>query len=357
MDFVTTLPKSSQGYDTIWVIVDRLTKSAIFVPMRETDPMDKLARMYLKEVVTKHGIPVSIICDRDPRFASNFWKSLQRVLGTSLDMSTAYHPQTDGQSERTIQTLEDVLRACVIDFGNAFRPDIMFDVCACVMFQVTPKTSHLNAMKRIFRYLKSQPKLGLWYPRDSPFDLKDFSDSDYARASLDRKSTTEGCQFRGKRLISWQCKSKEARTPRYLSLVVPLKKVGNEAVHKELGDRMERAATTTSSLEAEQDSGKEVIKHEETASASTSENEEMEITTTINGRVKTITVASIRRHLKLEDSNGFPTLPNAEIFEQLALMRYASDSDKSTFQKGHFSPQWRFLIHTILHCLSPKKAA
>ncbi|GJZ16111.1 putative reverse transcriptase domain-containing protein, partial [Tanacetum coccineum] len=100
MDFVTKLPKSSQGYDTIWVIVDRLTKSAIFIPMRETDPLEKLARMYLKEVVTRHGIP--------------------KALGTSLDMSTAYHPQTDGQSERTIQTLEDMLRACVIDFGNGW---------------------------------------------------------------------------------------------------------------------------------------------------------------------------------------------------------------------------------------------
>ncbi|GJT58033.1 putative reverse transcriptase domain-containing protein [Tanacetum coccineum] len=120
MDFVTKLPKSSQGYDTIWVIVDRLTKSAIFVPMRETDPMDKLARMYLKEVVTRHGIPLSIICDRDPRFASNFWRSLQNALGTSLDMSTAYHPQTDGQSERTIQTLEDMLCACAIDFGKGW---------------------------------------------------------------------------------------------------------------------------------------------------------------------------------------------------------------------------------------------
>ncbi|GJS00081.1 putative reverse transcriptase domain-containing protein [Tanacetum coccineum] len=120
MDFVTKLPKSSQGYDTIWVIVDRLTKSAIFTPMRETDPLDKLARMYLKEVVTRHGIPVSIICDRDPRFASNFWRSLQNALGTNLDMSTAYHPQTDGQSERTIQTLEDMLRACAIDFGKGW---------------------------------------------------------------------------------------------------------------------------------------------------------------------------------------------------------------------------------------------
>ncbi|GKE60152.1 putative reverse transcriptase domain-containing protein [Tanacetum coccineum] len=120
MDFVTKLPKSSQGYDTIWVIVDRLTKSAIFVPMRETDPLEKLARLYLKEVVARHGIPVSIICDRDPRFASRFWRTLQKALGTSLDMSTTYHPETDGQSERTIQTLEDMLRACVIDFGKGW---------------------------------------------------------------------------------------------------------------------------------------------------------------------------------------------------------------------------------------------
>nr|GEX08056.1 putative reverse transcriptase domain-containing protein [Tanacetum cinerariifolium] len=120
MNFVMKLPKSLQGYDTIRVIVDRLTKSAIFMPMRETDPLDKLARMYLKEVVTKHGIHVSIICDRDPRFSSNIWKSLQKALGTSLDMSIAYHPETDEQSERTIQTLEDMLHAYVIDFRNGW---------------------------------------------------------------------------------------------------------------------------------------------------------------------------------------------------------------------------------------------
>nr|GEX79224.1 putative reverse transcriptase domain-containing protein [Tanacetum cinerariifolium] len=94
--------------------------SRSWLPCYETDPMEKLARMYLKEVVARHGIPVSIICDRDPRFASNFWKSLQKALGTSLDMSTAYHPETDRQSERTIQTLEDMLRACVIDFGKGW---------------------------------------------------------------------------------------------------------------------------------------------------------------------------------------------------------------------------------------------
>nr|GFB17680.1 putative reverse transcriptase domain-containing protein [Tanacetum cinerariifolium] len=114
------LPKSPQGYDTIWVIVDRLTKSVIFAPMRETDPLKKLAKLYLKEVVARHEISVSIICDCDPRFVSRFWRTLQKDLGTSLDMSTAYHPETDSQSKRTIQTLEDMLRACAIDFGKGW---------------------------------------------------------------------------------------------------------------------------------------------------------------------------------------------------------------------------------------------
>ncbi|GJY85245.1 putative ribonuclease H-like domain-containing protein [Tanacetum coccineum] len=92
---------------------------------------------------------------------------------------------------------------------TASRPDIMFAVCACSRFQVTPKTSHLSAVKRIFRYLKGKPKLGLWYPRVSSFDLEAYSDSDYAGANLDRKSTTGGCQFLGRRLISWQCKKQQ----------------------------------------------------------------------------------------------------------------------------------------------------
>nr|GEX72378.1 uncharacterized mitochondrial protein AtMg00810-like [Tanacetum cinerariifolium] len=93
-----------------------------------------------------------------------------------------------------------------LKYLTAFRPGIMFAVYACARLQVTPKTSDLHSVKRIFRYLKGQPKLGLWYPRDSPFDLEAFFDNDYAGASLDRKSTTGGCQFFGKRLISWPCK-------------------------------------------------------------------------------------------------------------------------------------------------------
>nr|GEY82467.1 putative reverse transcriptase domain-containing protein [Tanacetum cinerariifolium] len=120
MDFVSGLPRTPSGYDTIWVIVDRLTKSAHFLPMKKTNSMEKLTRLYLKEIVYRHGVPVSIISDRDSYFMLRFWRSLQEALGTNLDMSTAYHPQTDGQSERTIQTLEDMLRACVIDFGSSW---------------------------------------------------------------------------------------------------------------------------------------------------------------------------------------------------------------------------------------------
>ncbi|GJV21164.1 putative reverse transcriptase domain-containing protein [Tanacetum coccineum] len=112
--------KSSYGFNTIWVIVDRLTKSAHFLPIRENDPLDKLARLYLNKIVERHGIPVSIICDRDGRFTSNFWRLFQKALGTEISMSTVYHPETDDQSERTIQTLEDMLRACVIDFGKGW---------------------------------------------------------------------------------------------------------------------------------------------------------------------------------------------------------------------------------------------
>ncbi|GJZ11414.1 putative reverse transcriptase domain-containing protein [Tanacetum coccineum] len=100
---------------------DRLTKSAHFIPTRETDSMKTLTRLYIKEIVSQHGVPISIISDHDSHFTSRFWQSLQNALGTQLDMSMAYHPETDGQTERTIQTLEDMLRTCVIDFGKGWE--------------------------------------------------------------------------------------------------------------------------------------------------------------------------------------------------------------------------------------------
>ncbi|KAJ9699024.1 hypothetical protein PVL29_007877 [Vitis rotundifolia] len=118
MDFVIGLPRTRSKKNGVWVIVDRLTKSAHFLAMKTTDSMNSLAKLYIQEIVRLHGIPVSIVSDRDPKFTSQFWQSLQRALGTQLNFSTAFHPQTDGQSERVIQILEDMLRACVLEFGG-----------------------------------------------------------------------------------------------------------------------------------------------------------------------------------------------------------------------------------------------
>ncbi|CAA7040234.1 unnamed protein product [Microthlaspi erraticum] len=117
MDFVVGLPVS-RTFDAIWVIVDRLTKSAHFLAIKKTDGAAVLARKFVREIVRLHGVPASIVSDRDPRFTSEFWRAFQAEMGTKVHLSTAYHPQTDGQSERTIQTLEDLLRMCVLDWGG-----------------------------------------------------------------------------------------------------------------------------------------------------------------------------------------------------------------------------------------------
>ncbi|CAA7046066.1 unnamed protein product, partial [Microthlaspi erraticum] len=121
MDFVTGLPRTLSKKDAIWVIVDRLTKSAHFLAVKKTDGADRLAQMYMDEIVRLHGVPASIISDRDSKFTSLFWKAFQKAMGTKVNLSTAYHPQTDGQSERTIQTLEDMLRACMLDWGGRWE--------------------------------------------------------------------------------------------------------------------------------------------------------------------------------------------------------------------------------------------
>ncbi|KAK2416602.1 hypothetical protein QL285_038986 [Trifolium repens] len=129
MDFVTALPKTQKKHDAIWVIIDRLTKSAHFIPINQTFSLERLAQVYVKEIIRLHGIPASIVSDRDPRFTSKFWKQLHLELGTKLRLSSAYHPQTDGQSERTIQSLEDLLRACALEHKGSwdeFLPLIEF---------------------------------------------------------------------------------------------------------------------------------------------------------------------------------------------------------------------------------------
>ena len=125
MDFMIGLPVTGREHDSVWVMVDRLTKSSHFLLVRTDYSLDKLANIYIKEIVQLQGIPVSIISDKDPRFNSRFWGKLQEALGTRLNFSTAFHLHTDGQSERVIQVLEDMLRSCVIDRSTSFpaRPN------------------------------------------------------------------------------------------------------------------------------------------------------------------------------------------------------------------------------------------
>ncbi|GJS79963.1 ribonuclease H-like domain, reverse transcriptase, RNA-dependent DNA polymerase [Tanacetum coccineum] len=143
----------------------------------------------------------------DPEFPDKVYKKFgfSVVKTASTPMETSMPLMKDANAEDVDVHLYRSMIGSLM-YLTSSRPDIMFDVCVCVRFQVTPKVSHLHDVRRIFRYLKSQPKLGLWYPKDSPFNLEAYTDSDYTGASLDKKSITRGCQFLRSRLISWQCK-------------------------------------------------------------------------------------------------------------------------------------------------------
>ncbi|GJS04798.1 ribonuclease H-like domain-containing protein [Tanacetum coccineum] len=326
---------------------------------------------------------------------------------------------------------------------TASRPDIMYAVCACSHFQVAPKTSHLYDVKRIFKYLKGKPNLGLWYPRDLPFDLEAYSDSDYAGSNLDRKSTTGGCQFLGRRLISWQCKKQTivatstteaeyvaaanccgqvlwiqnqlldygfnfmnttihidnesticiVKNPVYHSKTKHIeirhhfirdsydkKLIQVEKIHTDLnvadlltkpfdGPRYKDVWKLSSAYKSQLlKSGGETryaLTHNpiiydslvkqfwQTTSVITHADETQEIKATIDSKVYTITEASIRTQLQLADALGIHMLPNDDIIAGMRRLGYSSNGS-FTFWKGTFTPQWRFLVHHILHCLSSK---
>ena len=121
MDFVVGLPRTPKGRYAIWVVVDRLSKVAHFIPYHSTNSASDLAPIYMREIVRLHGVPKTIVSDRDAKFVSKFWESLQSALGTNVILSMAFHPQTDGQSERTIQTLEDMLRSYVLSWKGSWE--------------------------------------------------------------------------------------------------------------------------------------------------------------------------------------------------------------------------------------------
>ncbi|GJW76502.1 putative ribonuclease H-like domain-containing protein [Tanacetum coccineum] len=186
---------------------------------------------------------------------------------------------------------------------------------------------------------------GLWYSKDSPLELVAYTDSDYAGATQDRKSTTRGSLDTKPTAGLWH------NMAAFLE-----KSTGSEGFHQVI-DFLSQSHISYALTKKPEIYISFIKQFWRTAEASTDTDGEVTITAIIDGQSKTITEASLRRHLKLEDHDGITSIPNSEIFEQLALMGYQTDSDKLTFQKGVFSPQWRFLIHTLLHCLSPKKTA
>nr|GEW39467.1 hypothetical protein [Tanacetum cinerariifolium] len=274
---------------------------------------------------------------------------------------------------------------------TASRPDNMFVVCASARHQVTPKECHLHAVKRIFRYLKGHPKLGLWYPKESPFDLVAYLDSDYDGATQDRKSTTRGCQFLGRRLISWKCKKQtivatstieaeyvaaasgrgqvlwiqnqlldNGKVPvlssfcDYHNMIAILEKYEHNQDFHQIVDFVEASHIRYALTFNPTVYVSHIRQFWSTARIEKTE-EGTKILATIDGKLIIVSESSIRRNLKLNDEAGISSLPDAKLFENLTLMGYnISPNQKFTFQKGQFSHQWKYLIHTIMQCLSPK---
>ncbi|GJT98921.1 putative ribonuclease H-like domain-containing protein [Tanacetum coccineum] len=229
---------------------------------------------------------------------------------------------------------------------TASRPDIQFAVSACSRHQVTPLTSNLNAVKKIFKYLKGQPKLGLWYPRDSPFVLEAYSDSDYAGSHGDRKSTTGGCQFLGRRLISWQCKKQ--------TIVATS---STEAEYVAAANCCGQGLHTSYAITYDPIIYDSLVKQFwSMASLRASEEGPPAILATIDRTPYTITESLVRCQLQLDDDGGVEDLPIANIYLGIDNLGYPSEG-KLTFHKNKFSPQWRFLVHTISHSLSTKSGS
>nr|GEX69779.1 hypothetical protein [Tanacetum cinerariifolium] len=260
------------------------------------------------------------------------------------------------------------------------RPDIMFAVCACAQFQVTQKASHLYAVKRIFRYLKGKPHLGLWYPKDSPFDLVAYLDSDYVGASLDIKSTTGGCQFLGCRLISWQCKKQTvvatssteaeyvAAASGYiylldsilgfeLTLQVALRGIWHKLLLLCLAIwycSVNAVSYIKYALIVNPHIYVSCIKQFWNTVTIKQSTDVTRLHALVDRKKVVISEAVIRDVLRLDDAEGVNCLPHEDIFTGLARIGYEKPSPKLTFYKAFFSSQWKFLIHTILQLLSAK---
>nr|GEZ29816.1 putative ribonuclease H-like domain-containing protein [Tanacetum cinerariifolium] len=309
-----------------------------------------------------------------------------RSANTPMDKENPWGKDGPGKDVK-LHLYRSMIRSLM--YLTVSRPDIMFAVCACARHQVTPKECHLYAVKRIFRYLKGHPKLGLWYPKESPFDLVAYSDSDYGGTTQDRKLTTGGCQFLGRRLISWQCKkhtfvATSTTEAEYVAAASGCGQIlwiqnqmldygynfmnikiyidNNNAIcivknpvyhsktkhieirHHFIRDCFEKKLINVDHIHTDDNVADLLIKPFDvrrfqylvfwsTARIETT-NEGTKILATVDGNPKTISESSLRRHLKLNDAKGISSLPDVELFENLALMGYnILPNQKFTFQK------------------------
>nr|GEU32950.1 uncharacterized mitochondrial protein AtMg00810-like [Tanacetum cinerariifolium] len=260
---------------------------------------------------------------------------------TSLDTENPLLKDPDGE-DVDVYTYISMIGSLM--YLTSSRPDIMFAVCACARFQVTSKASHLHAVKRIFRYLKGKPHLGLWYPKDSPFNLVAYSDSDYAGASLERKSTTRGCQFLRCRLIFWQCKKQtvvatSSTEAEYVAAANCYASEGFDQIIDFLN-----ASSIKYALTVNPNIYVSCIKQFWTSVSMKKVNDVTRLQALVDKKKVVITEATIRDALRLDDAEGIICLPNEEIFTELARIGYEKRSTKLTFYKAFFSSQWKVQV-------------
>nr|GEX83455.1 uncharacterized mitochondrial protein AtMg00810-like [Tanacetum cinerariifolium] len=298
-----------------------------------------------------------------------------KSASTSIDTEKPLLKDLDGE-DVDVHTYRLMIGSLM--YLTSSRLDIMFSVCACACFQVSPKASHLHAVKRIFKYLKGKPHLGLWYPKDSPFNLVAYSDSDYDGASLDRKSTTGGCQFLGCRLISWQCKkqtvvatsSTKAKYVAATSCCAQALWIQNQLLDYgynfqllDYGGGFEQildflnASVIQYALTINTTIYVSCIKQFWSSILIKKTNDVVRLQALIDKRKVIITEDTVRQALHLDDTESIDCMPNEEIFVELVRMGYEKPSTKLIFYKAFFLAQWKFLIHTIVQCMSAKRTA
>nr|GEV67811.1 uncharacterized mitochondrial protein AtMg00810-like [Tanacetum cinerariifolium] len=324
----------------VWVLVD-LPNGKRAIGFEDLDYPEKVYKV-VKALYGLHQAPRACQDKYVVEILRKFGLTDGKSASTPIDTKMPLLKDPNGE-DVDVHTYRSMIVSLM--YLTSSRPDIMFAVYACARFKVTPKVSHLHAVKRIFRYLKGKPHLDLWYPKDSPFNLVAYLDSDYAGESLDRKSTTRRCQFLGCRLISWQCKkqtvvatsSTKAEYVAAASCCVQVLWIQNQLL--DYGYNFMHT----------------IIYIDNSSTIFKTVNDVTRLQALVDRKKVIITEATIREAIHLDDAKSIVCLTTEEIFIELGRMGYEKPSTKLTFYKAFFLGQWKFLIHTILQCMSAKR--